>query len=79
MKRVMCLVVLIMLGLSISIKAQAVKNSITVTDGAGGSQVLEFGLDPTALDGFDSFESVAPPFPVGGVFQAQFMLGTDGT
>lgn len=55
----------------------AVNLTITVSDGAGGSQQLWFGLDPTATDGLDGGlgETELPPPPPEGVFDARFGLG----
>jgi hypothetical protein len=51
---------------------------ITVSDGAGGTAELRFGLAPTATDGIDMSlgESELPPVPPSGVFDARF-IGTD--
>jgi hypothetical protein len=52
--------------------------SITVTDNAGGTKVLQFGLDPTATNGLNAAlgESELPPFPPSGVFEVRF-IGDD--
>ncbi len=51
---------------------------ITISDNAGGSQQLRFGLDPSATDGIDASlgESELPPPPPTGVFDARF-IGDD--
>jgi len=51
---------------------------LTITDGAGGTQTLRFGLAPAATDGIDAAlgESELPPFPPAGVFEARF-IGED--
>jgi hypothetical protein len=54
----------------------AVDIPITVTDNAGGSQVLNFGLDLTATDGIDVSlgEGDLPPAPPIGVYDARFVI-----
>jgi hypothetical protein len=56
----------------------AVDMTITISDGAGGSQELGFGLDPSATDGIDVGlgEEALPPFPPSTVFEARF-IGED--
>jgi len=56
----------------------AVDIPITVTDNAGGTATLKFGLDPTATDGIDASlgEQELPPPPPTGVFDARF-IGDD--
>ncbi len=48
---------------------------LTITDNAGGSATLRFGLAATATDGIDAAfgESELPPFPPAGVFEARFV------
>ncbi len=48
---------------------------LTISDNAGGSATLRFGLAPTATDGIDAAlgESELPPFPPAGVFEARFV------
>ncbi|KAF0161707.1 MAG: hypothetical protein FD188_512 [Ignavibacteria bacterium] len=83
MKKQFLLSVLLVLNLQIFAqnKSQltatpAVKIPITVSDGAGGSQILHFGLDKTATDGLDASleEQALPPLPPAGVFDARFNL-----
>lgn len=52
--------------------------ALTISDGAGGTKELRFGLDPTATNGIDAGlgESELPPFPPAGVFEARF-IGDD--
>ena len=52
--------------------------SLTVSDGAGGSKVLNFGLDPVATDSLDASlgEMELPPRPVQTVFDARFILAS---
>jgi len=52
--------------------------TLTLTDSAGGFQVLHFGLDPAASDTLDPQlgESELPPSPPLGVFDARF-IGSD--
>jgi hypothetical protein len=51
---------------------------LTVSDGAGGTQELKFGLDPAATDTIDTplGEAELPPPPPIGVFDARF-IGSD--
>jgi hypothetical protein len=51
--------------------------SVTVSDGAGGSQILTLGVDPAATDGIDAAlgESERPPAPPTGVFDARLIGG----
>lgn len=51
---------------------------ITVSDGAGGTAELRFGLAPDATDGIDAAlgEAELPPLPPSGVFDARF-IGAD--
>ena len=66
-----------LLTISISIIAQTpqVKIPITVSDGVT-SQILNFGLDPSATEGIDAAlgEYELPPLPPAGVFDARFLL-----
>lgn len=57
------------------LNAQAVSQSITVSSGIY-SKVLSIGLDPSATDGIDLSlgESLLPPVPPGGIFDARFKL-----
>lgn len=50
--------------------------SLTITDGAGGSQILKVGIDPSATDGLDPAlgEQELPPMPPPGVFDARLNL-----
>ena len=66
--------------LSSIVFSQTVVDSITVADGVGGSTVLKFGLDPTATDGIDVAlgESLLPPFPPAGAFEARLFLPENG-
>jgi hypothetical protein len=59
---------------------QTVFDSISVSDEAGGSKVLVFGLDTLATDGIDILfgESDLPPFPPTGAFEARFFLPENG-
>ena len=58
--------------------AAAFSFSLTVSDGAGGSQVLQLGVDPAATDAIDAAlgESERPPSPPSGVFDAR-LIGDD--
>ncbi|MCE1189353.1 MAG: T9SS type A sorting domain-containing protein [Ignavibacteria bacterium] len=49
---------------------------LVITDGAGGTATLKFGLAPDATDGIDSQygEMPLPPLPPTGVFDARFNL-----
>jgi hypothetical protein len=55
-----------------------VELSLTVSDGAGGTQELKFGLDPVATDTIDTplGEAELPPPPPIGVFDTRF-IGSD--
>jgi len=59
----------------IEVTSAEVDIPITVTDNAGGTQMLSFGLDPSATDGIDVTldEAELPPFPPSGVFDARFV------
>jgi hypothetical protein len=59
---------------------QRVFDQITISDEAGGSKILVFGLDSLASDGIDiQFgESDLPPFPPIGAFEARFFLPENG-
>ncbi|MCX8009890.1 MAG: hypothetical protein N3A61_01955, partial [Ignavibacteria bacterium] len=52
----------------------AVDISIVVSDNAGGTKTLKFGLDPTATDSIDAHlgEVEQPPPPPTGIFDARF-------
>ena len=60
--------------------SQRVFDQITLSDEAGGSKVLVFGLDSLATDGIDvQFdESDLPPFPPIGAFEGRFFLPDNG-
>jgi hypothetical protein len=62
--------------LSSIVFSQTVVDSIIVSDGVAGSQVLKFGLDPLATNGIDVIfgESLLPPFPPAGAFEARLFL-----
>ncbi len=74
--QIFCIVLII----SSSILPQRAINEITLSDEAGGSKVLMFGLDSLATDGIDiQFgESDLPPFPPTGAFEARFNLPENG-
>ncbi|MBV6513794.1 MAG: T9SS type A sorting domain-containing protein [Ignavibacteriales bacterium] len=50
--------------------------SLTISDGAGGSQILKVGIDPSATDGLDPAlgEQELPPAPPTGVFDVRLNL-----
>lgn len=54
------------------------QNTLTVNDNGNQSQVLKFGMSPTATDSIDTIlgELTLPPVPPAGVFSAVFMLST---
>lgn len=60
--------------------SQRVIDHITISDQAGGSKVLDFGIDSLATDGIDVIfgESDLPPFPPIGAFEARFFLPDNG-
>ncbi|MCX6133201.1 MAG: T9SS type A sorting domain-containing protein [Ignavibacteriales bacterium] len=49
--------------------------SLAVSDGAGGTQILQFGIDPSASDGIDVSlgEVEQAPIPPSGIFDARFV------
>jgi hypothetical protein len=53
---------------------------LVISDNAGNSRTLEFGLDSSATDGIDVNldESDLPPFPPAGAFEARFILPEGG-
>lgn len=59
-------------------QTQAVDFRLTVRDGAGGKQVLRFGLAPSANNGIavELCENELPPLPPSGIFEARF-IGAD--
>ena len=76
MRKVTIFLLLILAGASTVLgQTPAVDIPLTVSDSAGGSQQLRFGLDPSATDGIDAIlgESELPPAPVAGVFDARFV------
>jgi hypothetical protein len=75
MKKIFQLLVVLIVFSSI-ILPQRVFDVVTVSDGVGGSQILTFGLDSLATDGIDVIfgESLLPPFPPAGAFEARFFL-----
>jgi hypothetical protein len=58
--------------------AAAYSFPVTVSDGAGGSQTLWIGVDPSGTDGIDAVlgEVEQPPCPPAGVFDAR-LIGDD--
>ena len=78
--RMLILVSLVLILASSITHAQVpnVEYSVTVSDGAGGTQELKFGLDPAATDTIDTplGEAELPPPPPIGVFDARF-IGSD--
>ena len=59
-------------------QTQTVDFRLTLRDGAGGRQVLRFGLAPSATNGIAAglCESELPPLPPAGIFEARF-IGAD--
>ncbi|MBI2420337.1 MAG: T9SS type A sorting domain-containing protein [Ignavibacteriales bacterium] len=53
---------------------------LTITDSAGGTLELRYGLAPAATDGIDTLlgENILPPLPPTGVFDARFNLPVGG-
>ena len=76
MRKLFSIFAFALLFVGITFGQAAVDIPITVTDNAGGSKVLNFGLDLTATIGIDPLlgESDLPPFPPVGVFEARFDL-----
>ncbi|MHC1738937.1 MAG: T9SS type A sorting domain-containing protein [Ignavibacteriaceae bacterium] len=83
MKRLFTILVLLFLSAYSFAQTPQVSIPITINDGGSGSQVLYFGLDPTATDGIDGTlgEAVLPPIPPAGGFDARFNLpnGTESS
>ncbi|HOJ16940.1 MAG TPA: hypothetical protein PLT92_00080, partial [Ignavibacteriaceae bacterium] len=83
MKRFVTLMWVILISIMNYAQTPQVSIPITINDGAGGSQVLYFGLDPAATDGIDVGlgEAVLPPLPPTGVFDARLNLpnGTESS
>jgi hypothetical protein len=75
MRKLFSILSLVLLYITIAF-GQAVDIPITVTDNAGASQIINFGLDPTASDGIDAAlgESDLPPPPPGNAFDARWWL-----
>ena len=76
MRKLFSIFALVLLYVGITFGQAAVDIPITLTDNAGGSKILNFGLDLTASDGIDVAlgESDLPPFPPPGVFDARLVL-----
>ncbi len=74
-KKLIVLFSLLLLNAALWAQA-AVDIPITVTDSAGGSIILNFGLAPTAADGIDNAlgETVLPPLPPAGGFDVRFLI-----
>ena len=60
--------------------SQRVFTDILISDQAGGSKILVFGLDTSATDEIDTLlgEINLPPFPPTGTFEARFFLPENG-
>lgn len=71
------IVIALLFGVAASLVAQTgeVSRAVTVSDNAGRSRMLTFGMDPTATDGIDVAlgENQLPPMPPGGAFDARFV------
>lgn len=65
----------VVLGVCSAAFGQVIDYGLSVSDGAGGVQVLHFGLAPTATDGIDPAlgEAELPPMPPNGIFDARFV------
>ncbi|MCX6133202.1 MAG: YCF48-related protein [Ignavibacteriales bacterium] len=74
------LTMLFLVAVPVLAQTPAVEVILTVADGAGGTQQLRFGLDPSATDGIDAGlgELELPPTPPTGVFDARFIGGDIG-
>jgi hypothetical protein len=59
-------------------QSPALDVALSISDGAGGSKQLHFGLDPVATNGIDASlgEAELPPSPPSGIFDARF-IGDD--
>jgi len=75
MRKLLSIFSLVLLYVTVAF-GQAVDISILVEDNVGSSQVINFGLDPTATDGIDAAlgESDLPPPPPGNAFDARWWL-----
>lgn len=80
MKKLFSILALGLLYATMLFGQAAVDIPITVSDNAGNSKVLNFGLDETATTGIDPAlgESDLPPFPVSGIFEGRFDLSPFG-
>lgn len=76
MHKLFSILALVLLYVGITFGQAAVDIPFTVFDNAGGSRVLQLGLDLTATTGIDPAlgESDLPPFPPAGVFEARWNL-----
>lgn len=77
-KLLICTLALLLANGLAQAQTQTVDFRLTVRDGAGGRQVLRFGLAPPATNLIDAglCESELPPFPPAGIFEARF-IGAD--
>jgi hypothetical protein len=76
MRKLFSILAFVALYVGVTLGQAALDIPITMSDNAGGSKAMNFGLDPTATDGIDPAlgESDLPPFPPAGAFEARFWL-----
>ncbi len=76
MKHSITFFLLLICSVTVLGQTPAVNVPLTVTDNGGGTQILYFGLDPSATDGVDIGlgEAPLPPLPPAGIFDARFNL-----
>ena len=84
MKNVLTFLIVVSILSSYSFSQTAkVDEALIITDGAGGTQTIYFGLDSAATDGIDLYlgEASLPPLPPSGIFDVRFNLpgGTDAS
>ncbi|HVO75143.1 MAG TPA: choice-of-anchor D domain-containing protein [Ignavibacteriaceae bacterium] len=79
MRKILMTYWILILAVSMSF-GQSINIPITLDDGAGSSQILNFGLDLSATDTLDSGlgEADLPPAPPAGTFDARFVLPANG-
>lgn len=79
MRKLLTLILALLLASGLAqAQTQMVDLRLTLRDGAGGRQVLRFGLAPSATNGIAAglCESELPPLPPAGIFEARF-IGAD--
>lgn len=84
MKKLAALISIIFIFISaLSAQSALVDKFLIISDGAGGTQTLNFGVDTAATDGIDLYlgEAPLPPLPPSGIFDVRFNLpgGTESS